>query len=209
MKKQSLNGKWTLDIPGSAFPETEATVPGSVYHDLLSAGLIPDPIYRHNEGEALKIMEYDFIYSRSFAVEKDLLASDKVLLRCHGLDTLAVIEINGQEAGRADNMHRTWEYDVKALLREGENTIRVTLLSPTRFVREAYERNPIEGSDAVLLLFRRRGLQSSSSSSSSSKATALPALISKSSCAIAPTFACRSPGASSGASAEGSPPRSA
>ncbi len=150
MKKQSLNGKWTLDIPGSAFPETEATVPGSVYHDLLSAGLIPDPFYRHNEDEALKIMEYDFVYSRSFAVEQDLLASDKVLLRCHGLDTLAVIEINGQEAGRADNMHRTWEYDVKALLREGENTIRVTLLSPTRFVREAYERNPIEGSDDAM-----------------------------------------------------------
>ena len=49
MKKQSLNGAWTLMIPGSGFPETAATVPGSVYHDLLTAGLIPDPFYRDNE----------------------------------------------------------------------------------------------------------------------------------------------------------------
>ena len=150
MKKQSLNGTWTLDIPGSIFPETKATVPGSVYHDLLTAGHIPDPFYRHNEDEALKIMEYDFVYSRSFPVEKDLLACDAVLLRCHGLDTLARIEINGQEAGRADNMHRTWEFDVKALLREGENTIRVTLFSPTRYIRKEYERKPIEGSEDAM-----------------------------------------------------------
>ena len=71
MKKQSLNGAWILDIPGSAFPETKASVPGSVYHDLLQAGLMPDPFYRHNEDDALKIMEYDFVYSRDFSVEKD------------------------------------------------------------------------------------------------------------------------------------------
>ncbi len=150
MKLQSLNGAWTLEIPGSAFPETKATVPGSVYHDLLSAGLIPDPFYRDNELDALKIMEYDFIYSRDFSAGKELLACDEVLLRCHGLDTLAVIEVNGREAGRADNMHRTWEFDVKPLLREGENTIRVTLQSPTKYIREAYARKPIEGSDDAM-----------------------------------------------------------
>ncbi|MBQ6317166.1 MAG: hypothetical protein IJI13_06560 [Oscillospiraceae bacterium] len=35
MKKQSLNGVWTLDIPGIAFGPVPAQVPGSVYHDLL------------------------------------------------------------------------------------------------------------------------------------------------------------------------------
>ena len=150
MKKQTLNGPWTLEIPGSAFPRISASVPGSVYHDLLSAGLIPDPFDRDNEDEALKIMEYDFIYSRSFDVSGELLAHDAVLLRCHGLDTLAEVEINGTPAGRADNMHRTWEFDVRALLRAGENTIRITFSSPTRFIREAYERKPLEGSSDAL-----------------------------------------------------------
>ena len=30
MKKQSLNGAWTLTVPGSVFPDTPANVPGSV-----------------------------------------------------------------------------------------------------------------------------------------------------------------------------------
>ena len=125
MKKQSLNGAWTLTIPGSSFGETPAKVPGSVYHDLLTAGLIPDPFYRDNEEEALKIMEHDFIYSRSFEVTEALLACDRVLLRCEGLDTLATVELNGSLAGSAFNMHRTWEFDVKKLLKPGKNEIRI------------------------------------------------------------------------------------
>ncbi len=147
---QTLNGVWTLEIPGSAFPKTEGQVPGSVYHDLLTAGLIPDPFYRDNENEALKIMEYDFRYSRTFSVNPSLFRCRRVLLRCHGLDTLASIELNGQEIGRADNMHRTWEYDVKDFLREGENSILVTLYSPTRFIRKEYERNPLAGSSDAM-----------------------------------------------------------
>ena len=150
MIKHSLNGRWLLDIPGSAFPQTEATVPGSVYHDLLEAGQIDDPFYRDNEDEALKIMENDFVYSRSFKVPAELLRCDRVLLRCHGLDTLAEVEINGRPAGKADNMHRLWEYDVKALLRQGENSIRVTFASPTRYIREAYDKKPLEGSSDAM-----------------------------------------------------------
>ena len=145
MKQLSLNGPWTLDIPGSAFMAVPAEVPGSVYHDLLTAGRIPDPFYRDNETEALKLMEYDFHYSRAFQVDGELLDCGAVLLRCEGLDTLAAVYINGAEAGRADNMHRVWEFDVKDLLREGENNIAVHFASPTRFIRESYAADPADG----------------------------------------------------------------
>lgn len=145
MKQLSLNGPWTLDIPGSAFMAVPAEVPGSVYHDLLTAGRIPDPFYRDNETEALKLMEYDFHYSRAFQVDGELLDCGAVLLRCEGLDTLAAVYINGAEAGRADNMHRVWEFDVKDLLRKGENTIAVHFASPTKFIRESYAANPADG----------------------------------------------------------------
>lgn len=145
MKQLSLNGPWTLDIPGSAFMAVPADVPGSVYHDLLTAGRIPDPFYRDNETEALKLMEYDFHYSRAFQVDGELLDCGAVLLHCEGLDTLAAVYINGAEAGRADNMHRVWEFDVKDLLREGENTIAVHFASPTKFIRESYAADPADG----------------------------------------------------------------
>lgn len=145
MRQLSLNGPWTLDIPGSAFTAVPAEVPGSVYHDLLAAGRIPDPFYRDNETEALKLMEYDFHYSRAFQADGELLDCGAVLLRCEGLDTLAAVYINGAEAGRADNMHRTWEFDVKDLLRKGENTIAVHFASPTKFIRESYAADPADG----------------------------------------------------------------
>ena len=150
MEKQSLNGAWVLDIPGSEFGSVPARVPGSVYHDLLRAQRIPDPFYRDNETEALKRMENEFRFRRSFTANSELLACDGVLLRCEGLDTLAEITVNGRLAGRADNMHRTWEYNVKPLLREGENRIEIRFSSPTRFIREAYARSPADGtSDAM------------------------------------------------------------
>lgn len=109
METLTLSDAWTLDIPSSAFPRVNATVPGSVYHDLLTAGLIPDPFYRDNENEALKIMDHDFIYSCCFTVPAELLQNDAVVLHCDGLDTLATITINGQLVGTAKAFARSVE----------------------------------------------------------------------------------------------------
>lgn len=143
MMTQSLNGEWLLTIPKSNFSTISATVPGSVYHDLLRNGIMEDPYYRDNEVSALKLMDYDFHYSRSFFVEETLLQQDAVFLRCEGLDTIATILVNGQQVGFADNMHRIWEFDIKAALRPGENQIRVELASPTKYIKESLQDRPL------------------------------------------------------------------
>lgn len=153
MEKLTLNGAWTLDIPGSAFPQIPATVPGSVYHDLLTAGQIPDPFYRDNENEALKIMDNDFVYSRSFTVPASLLENDAVVLHCDGLDTLATVTVNGTVVGTAKNMHRTYEFDVKDVLKAGENEITVKFDSPTRFIKAAYAESRADGSTDAMVGF--------------------------------------------------------
>ena len=150
MNTLSLNGAWLLNIPGLRQTGLNATVPGDLYNDLLTDGVIADPFWRDNEVAALQLMEHDFVYHRTFDVPGELLKSDRVLLRCEGLDTLATIEINGETAGAADNMHRTWEYDVKALLHEGENVIAVTFASPTKFIREANAARFVEGSSDAM-----------------------------------------------------------
>ena len=153
MKKLLLNGAWKLDIPGTAFAQVPAAVPGSVYHDLYSAKLIPDPFYRDNEMEALALMEHDFHYSRSFEVAEDLLNSHAVVLRCEGLDTVATVYINGEAVGIANNMHRVWEYDVKKILRVGENTVEVRFASPTKYIREQYAKSVADGSSDAMVGF--------------------------------------------------------
>ena len=150
MKIISLSGPWQLRVLGWGKSPVAATVPGSVYHDLLTAGEIPDPFYRDNETEALKIMDHDFCYTRDFDVPEAFLRSDAVILRAEGLDTLAEISVNGAEIGKANNMHRIWEFDAKPFLRPGKNTIQVLFRSPTRFIKEAYVKAPADGTDDAM-----------------------------------------------------------
>lgn len=153
MKQLSLNGEWTLVIPESDFTSVPATVPGSVYHDLLTANRIPDPFYRDNEGEALKLMDHDFYYSRRFYLDEAFLKADRLLLRAEGLDTIARIILNGEVVGCADNMHRIWEFDIKPLAVSGENDIVVQFESPTRYIRDAYAKSVADGSSDAMVGF--------------------------------------------------------
>ena len=124
MERLCLNGQWQMQQIG--WEEwIPAQVPGSVYHDLLNAEKMEDPFWRCNEMDALALMEHDYQYTRSFTVEKSFLEHDEISLHCAGLDTLAEITVNGQIVGKADNMHREWNYDVKKYLTEGENSIAV------------------------------------------------------------------------------------
>ena len=111
-------------------------MPGCIHTDLLAAGKIPDPFYRDNEQSVQWIGEAGWIYKRNFRVPADILDHDQVLLRCEGLDTLAAIRINDQEIGRANNMFRVWEFDVKRLLKAGDNSIEVSFASPLPYMKE-------------------------------------------------------------------------
>ena len=137
----SLCGPWTLE-EALGQREIPAQVPGSVLHDLLENGLIPDPFQGENEYDARDLFDRDYAYTRSFQLSAAFLAREHVTLYCQGLDTLATVYINGQEAGQADNMHRSWRFDVKRLLRSGENRIRVVFASPNRFLRQAVAADP-------------------------------------------------------------------
>ena len=141
MQTVTLNGQWRMCIAGEE-NWIGATVPGSVYQDLLTAGKMEDPFYRDNEEKALALMEHDFLYERVFSIDSSLLACSRIVLHMDGLDTLADVFVNDTKVLYADNMHRTWEVDVKHLLLAGENTIRVKFYSPTRYIRQRFEESP-------------------------------------------------------------------
>ncbi len=126
----------------------DAKVPGTVYTDLLNNGLMEDPYYRDNEDVSRQLMDYDYEYVTSFTVdEKEGFGGcDKVLLRFDMLDTVADVFLNGSLLGNACNMHRTWEYSVKELLKP-ENELKVVLHSPNKFIKAAFEEDPVLGSE--------------------------------------------------------------
>lgn len=150
--RQYLSGEWKLFIPQTQ-QSCAAKVPGSVYSDLLAAGLMDDPYYRDNELKALKLIENDFVYTREFECDALLLAQPHVLLRCEGLDTLATLTLNERKIGEANNMHRIWEFDVKDALIAGKNMLEIRFSSPTRYIKEAYRQNRADGSDDAMMGF--------------------------------------------------------
>lgn len=138
----SLDGVWRLrqDDRTETLP---APVPGTVHQALLTAGILPDPYPRDQELAAQWVGEARWTYARTFAADPVVLSAPVVRLRCHGLDTLAAIRINDREIGRADNMFRTWVYDIRAALRPGLNTIEVAFASPVVEARARYARLPL------------------------------------------------------------------
>ena len=149
MDKLSLDGKWGFRKVGDR-EWLNTSVPGSVFHDLLQAGRIEDPFYRDNELKAREIASYDYEYMREFIADSRFLAHECTILHCEGLDTLADVFINGQLAASTDNMHRSYEMNIKSLIREGINNIRILLRSPVKFIDKKDEENPLWGSDDAM-----------------------------------------------------------
>lgn len=137
MHTQTLNGTWQVQRSDSPNGAIAATVPGCIHMDLLDNDLLPDPFYRDNERQQYWVGETDWTYYRTFTVTANTLAHDRVLLRCHGLDTLATIRVNGVVVAQTDNMYRTYVFNVKTLLKAGENAIMIQFASPMGYVRKA------------------------------------------------------------------------
>jgi len=117
------------------------SVPGDVVTDLVRAKVLPDPYYRENEDCAQWVGESTWSYTRDFNVSAVLLKEDRVMLKCEGLDTLAKLQINGRTVGASDNMHRTYEWDVKRYLKTGRNQICVTFAAVNPYTRKQYAGN--------------------------------------------------------------------
>lgn len=135
MEKLLLNGLWKMKRADQS-QWLNAKVPGSVYNDLLANGKMEDPFYRENEEIALQLSAYDYEYTREFEVDSAFLSSDVLLLCCDGLDTLCRISINGILVSNTDNMHRSYEFDIKSHVHEGLNNIHIMFNSPLKYIKE-------------------------------------------------------------------------
>lgn len=125
---ESLRGQ---NVPGA--------VPGCVHTDLLAQGLIPDPYFDQNENELQWIGRTNWRYETLFEVGAEQLEHDRLELVCLGLDTVAHIEVNGQHVADTKNMHRAYRFDVKPLVKPGENTLSITFAAPMTYAEEMRE----------------------------------------------------------------------
>jgi beta-mannosidase len=152
MKQLTLNGVWKLKSNVDS-EWLDASVPGSVFNDLLQAEKIEDPFYRDNEEHAKDIMLHDYSYTREFHVDNELLSCDELFLVCEGLDTLCEIYINSGHVAATNNMHRTYEFDVRPFLIEGDNTITIVFRSSLKYIEDKQKEIQLWGPDHTIAGF--------------------------------------------------------
>ena len=142
MQKLLLNGKCKLyGFPNGTAPSTpkfegveplDATIPGNVEIDLMSAGLLPDLYYADNVVTAERYEGYDWWYEKEFdlpTLPKDCTA----YLRFNGIDTIADCFLNGVKVGSTDNMFVEHDFDVTSLLKQGKNVYAVHIYSSAKY----------------------------------------------------------------------------
>ncbi|MEK6701169.1 MAG: glycoside hydrolase family 2 protein [Planctomycetota bacterium] len=149
MDRQDLSkGNWTVRAVGDLgyVPEGvrgrvfAATVPGCIHTDLMDAGVIPDPAVGMNEALVQWVSEMDWCYELAFVADGALFPHHEIELCFECLDTIATVELNGVEVGRASSEFMPWRFSVGGILKPGENLLGVMFASPLRYVREMAEK---------------------------------------------------------------------
>ena len=140
VEKIPLNSNWKL-IHEKKSINLPIKIPGTVFEALFENRIIEDPFYGMNEHDMAWVYDSDWIYELYFDVDPDFLEHLKILLIFYGLDTIAEVNLNDTLLGLADNMFKTYEFNVKTLLKPNSNKLIIKFKSPTEIAREEIEKH--------------------------------------------------------------------
>ncbi|MDP2791982.1 MAG: glycoside hydrolase family 2 protein [Rectinemataceae bacterium] len=128
MEKLSLAGDWTLsECRGNI--RVPMAVPGDILSALIQAGLAPDPYAGMNEDLVQWVGRADWLIEREFELSPALASCRRIFLDIAVLDTIAKVEVNGTLLGENLTMFNRFRRDLRPHLRQGKNSIAVTVLS--------------------------------------------------------------------------------
>ncbi|KAK4704685.1 beta-mannosidase, partial [Phenoliferia sp. Uapishka_3] len=163
-------------------------MPSQIHVELLAAGRIPDPFKKMHEEVSLRLVrlqttlgaradmvqwtlqdvqwvgEEDWVYKAQFIIPERLKSCSDLVFE--GLDTFAVVFLNGKEMMSAENMFRTYRVDVSShLLKAGHiNTLEIVFRSAFikgRLLEEEHlgkgKHNALWNGDASRLWVRKAG----------------------------------------------------
>lgn len=152
----SLNGKWELSYweqPATPARTPEAMqkvqaqtiaaqVPGNVELDLLTAGLIHDPMTGNNVWEVRPYEGYQWCYTRTFPTPV-FSEGQKINLRFGGIDCLADIWLNGSKVGSTENMLIEYTFDVTELLQKNSDNLLQVIIRSAVIESQKYLLHPM------------------------------------------------------------------
>ena len=123
-----LVAQWTF-ASSDSLHWLPAQVPGSVHLDLMREGVIPDPFLSTHEHDVQWVETKDWVYLAHFDAQADWMSHAHVTFDFKGLDTYATVTLNGHPLLEADNMHRSWQVDVRPWIQATDNVMTVHFTS--------------------------------------------------------------------------------
>ncbi len=106
---------------GCVTPRIPASVPGSVYADLLRAGLLEDPYFGRNSMLAEWVKDRFWVYETVFTPEKKQ-EGERVFLHLDGIDYHAHISLDGVKLAEHENMFVPLVLDITERITYGKET---------------------------------------------------------------------------------------
>lgn len=146
--KRYLNSDWKLDF--REHKGLEAQVPSSVYSVLLENKLMKDPFYRDNEYEARDLCYEDCEFYTEVNITKEEFERENIILRFNGVDTIAYLYVNDILVGFMNNMHRSFEFNIKEVIKLGSNSVKLIIKSPIKYIQEANQKYELWGVDTTM-----------------------------------------------------------
>lgn len=96
----------------------KATVPGSIYGDLLNSKKIADPFFGDNEKGVKWVEQTEWIYVDTFLLTLNNLNAKSIQLLLEGIDTYAEVFLNGTKILSCNNMFVSYSVDIKQYCRD-------------------------------------------------------------------------------------------
>lgn len=115
--------------------EYAVKVPGDFIIDLYENGVIADPYFSDNSIAASAYLDKEAEYEVTFSLSEK---TKSMTLVFEGVDTYSEIYVNGELAGKTENMFLRYAFDVSEMLVIGENSVRVRMLPVKRFIDDKY-----------------------------------------------------------------------
>ncbi|MCT4639130.1 MAG: hypothetical protein N4A72_15610 [Bacteroidales bacterium] len=118
----ALNDNWQFKCADSTVWRS-VTVPGNVYSDLISNDIIDKDT--NVESVSVQLQDKVWEYTTEFNIKERILKKDNIELEFLGLDTYADVYLNDSLIIVADNMFRKWDCNIKDIVKQGKNRLRV------------------------------------------------------------------------------------
>lgn len=144
MKKICLNGKYDMIDTADGSVICKADIPGSDFGNMIKNGLIENPLNMTKPEELVKsVYSKNIAFETKFSLDGDDIAKKHIRIFVDKIDTLCSCFVNSKPAFKSNNEHISIEKDIKALVKNGENTIRFEIADPVKYIEDMQKKHAL------------------------------------------------------------------